>query len=34
MQRQVVDRKELARLAAATGADVPQEALEPPGVDL
>lgn len=34
MQRQAVDRKELARLAAATGADVPQEALEPLGVYL
>jgi len=29
MQRQSVDRKELARLAAATGAGVPQAALEP-----
>ena len=34
MQRQAVDRKELARLAAATGADVPEEALEPLGVYL
>ncbi len=34
MQRKVVDRKELARLAAATGADVPQEAIEPLGVYL
>ena len=29
MQRQSVDRKELARLVAATGAEVPQTALEP-----
>ena len=29
MQRQSVDRKELARLAAASGAEVPQSALEP-----
>ena len=29
MQRQSVDRKELARLVAATGAEVPQAALEP-----
>ncbi|MDD4702271.1 MAG: 16S rRNA (guanine(527)-N(7))-methyltransferase RsmG [Desulfovibrio sp.] len=34
MQRKVGDRKELARLAAATGADVPQEAIEPLGVYL
>ena len=31
MQQHVVDRKELARLVASTGADVPQEALEPHG---
>ena len=29
MQRQSVDRKELARLVAATGVEVPQTALEP-----
>ena len=29
MQRKSVDRKELARLVAATGAEVPQAALEP-----
>ena len=29
LQRQSVDRKELARLAAASGAEVPQSALEP-----
>ncbi len=29
MQRQSVDRKELARLAAASGAEVPQSAMEP-----
>ena len=34
MQQHVVDRKELARLVASTGADVPEEALEPLGIYL
>ena len=33
-EQQTVDRKELARLAAATGADVPPAALEPLAVYL
>ena len=34
MQQHVVDRKELARLVASTGADVPEKALEPLGIYL